>query len=409
MKGVPYSKRLDEVCLFTNGLWTGKKPPFARVCVYRNTNFASDGSLDHSDVAELEVEERHFEKRRLVPGDIILEKSGGGPKQPVGRVALFERSDGDFSFSNFTSSIRVRESTLLDYRFLKWFLQWTYVSGRTVDMQTHATGIRNLDLSAYKAITVPVPALDEQRRLAVILDSAFEGIAEVDANDRKCLANARAVFDSAREEALAPRDGWRTGPLGELCSIKHGYAFKGEFFSDAGEFVLLTPGSFHERGGYRERGEKTKYYIGEIPAGFVLNEGDMLTAMTEQAAGLLGSPLLVPESGKFLHNQRLGLFVPTPGRPWVAKFFFHTMNLARVRKEIHDGGTGAKVRHTSPGRIQAVRVSYPASEKEQQVVADHLDEIAFESERLENIYEQKLAALDELKKSLLHHAFTGAV
>ena len=48
-------------------------------------------------------------------------------------------------------------------------------------------------------------------------------------------------------------------PFSELCDIKHGYAFEGEFFSNEGDYVLLTPGNFYERGGYRDRGDKRKY------------------------------------------------------------------------------------------------------------------------------------------------------
>lgn len=296
----------------------------------------------------------------------------------------------------------------IDGRYLARCLRW--MEPRILaTTEESAHGTKRLPSAAFEGLPIPLPPLKEQQRIVGMLDEAFEGIAKAKANAERNLENARAVFESAREDALAPKDGWHTGPLGDLCSVKHGFAFKGEFFTNAGEFVLLTPGSFFERGGYRERGEKTKYYVGEIPPEFLLNEGDMLTAMTEQAAGLLGSPLIVPESDKFLHNQRLGLFVPTPGKPWATKFFFHTMNLARIRKEIHDGGTGAKVRHTSPGRIRAVRVSYPGTKKEQQVVADRLDEIVTESERIELIYERKVAALDELKKSLLHNAFAGAL
>ena len=61
-------------------------------------------SKDYSDIAYLDVEAKKFEKRRLQYGDVILEKSGGGPKQPVGRVALFDKEEGNFSFSNFITS-----------------------------------------------------------------------------------------------------------------------------------------------------------------------------------------------------------------------------------------------------------------------------------------------------------------
>lgn len=109
------AKTLDDVCHFSNGLWKGDKPPFVTVGVIRNTNFTKEGTLDDSDIAFIEVEAKKFEKRRLQFGDIILEKSGGGPKQPVGRVVLFDKQDGEFSFSNFTAALRVRDPGRLTF------------------------------------------------------------------------------------------------------------------------------------------------------------------------------------------------------------------------------------------------------------------------------------------------------
>jgi type I restriction enzyme S subunit len=171
--------------------------------------------------------------------------------------------------------------------------------------------------------------------------------------------------------------------------------------------VLLTPGNFYERGGYRDRGEKQKYYTGEIPRDYVLDEGDLLVAMTEQAAGLLGSPILVPESDKFLHNQRLGLVTKKPGVAWTNEFFFHLFNTQPVRRAIHGSASGVKVRHTSPTKIGEVVVDFPASLPEQKHIVDTLASLTEETQRLARLYERKLVALEALKKSLLHQAFTG--
>ena len=91
---------LDDQSRFEtlNGLWTGKKPPFVTVGVIRNTNFTESGRVDYSDVAWLQVEQKQLAKRQLRSGDIIVERSGGGPKQPVGRVVYFSREDGPFSW-----------------------------------------------------------------------------------------------------------------------------------------------------------------------------------------------------------------------------------------------------------------------------------------------------------------------
>lgn len=210
----------------------------------------------------------------------------------------------------------------LDFRFLHRFLYWTYLSGTTEGMQSHSTGIRNLDSDAYKAINVSFPSLPEQRRIVSVLDETFEGISTATANATESLQNARAIFESQLQRAFSKRGpGWARKPLSELCDIKHGLAFRSEFFASAGDYVLLTPGNFYESGGYRDRGEKQKYYTGEIPRDYVLSKGDLLVAMTEQAAGLLGSPILIPESDKFLHNQRLGLVPKRNGIPWTNEFF----------------------------------------------------------------------------------------
>jgi type I restriction enzyme S subunit len=116
------------------------------------------------------VEQSQFAKRKLQYGDIILEKSGGGPKQAVGRVALFEKEAGAFSFSNFTAALRILDSEIVDFRFLHKFLYWTYLSGATEGMQSNSTGIRNLDGDAYKSIRFRFPPLAEQRKIASLLD-----------------------------------------------------------------------------------------------------------------------------------------------------------------------------------------------------------------------------------------------
>lgn len=109
---------------------------------------------------------------------------------------FFDKKDGAFSFSNFTAAIRVKEPKILDPSYLHKYLFWVYLSGRTESMQSHSTGIRNLNSDTYKAIYIPFPPLPEQRRIVAILDEAFEGIATAKANAEKNLQNAREIFES---------------------------------------------------------------------------------------------------------------------------------------------------------------------------------------------------------------------
>jgi type I restriction enzyme S subunit len=293
------------------------------------------------------------------------------------------------------------------------FLQYWFLRDATVEqIDATSTGARmpRANMNAVLEFEFPLPPLSEQQRIVGILDEAFDGIATAKAHAEKNLQNARALFESHLNSVFTHRGpGWVERPLAELCDIKHGFAFKSEFFTDHGDYVMLTPGNFYESGGYRDRGDKQKYYSGEIPPGFILRKGDMLVAMTEQAAGLLGSPILIPESDKFLHNQRLGLVSKKPEVPWMNEFFFHVFNTKPVRKEIHDSASGVKVRHTSPTKIGEVVVSFPTSVSEQCAIVSKLTGLEEETQRLELIYQQKLAALEELKKSMLHQAFSGAL
>ena len=293
----------------------------------------------------------------------------------------------------------------LDSKYLYYYLAG--IIPLLNDLGTGAT-FKELSGGKLKEVPIPVAPLPEQHRIVAILDEAFDGIATAKANAEKNLQNARALFESHLQSVFTERgEGWAEAPLSELCDVKHGYAFEGKFFSNEGDYVLLTPGNFYEKGGYRDRGEKQKYYTGEIPRDYVLNEGDLLVAMTEQAAGLLGSPILVPESDKFLHNQRLGLIIKKAGVAWTNEFFFHVFNTQTVRKEIHGSASGVKVRHTSPTKIGQVVVAFPTSTIEQKRIVATLASLADETQRLEFHYQQKLTALDDLKMSLLHQAFSG--
>ena len=143
--------------------------------------------------------------------------------------------------------------------------------------------------------------------------------------------------------------------LGDLLTIKHGFPFKGEYFSDKGEYIVLTPGNFYETGGFKRILGKEKYYLGIFPEEYLCKKGDFIVAMTQQAEGLLGSTAFVPEDDIYLHNQRIGLISVNEQKAdkYYLDYLFRTNE---VRKQIRDSATGSKVKHTSPDRIYDVEV-----------------------------------------------------
>src|SRR2546428_11437992 len=144
---------------------------------------------------------------------------------------------------------------------------------------------------------------------------------------------------------------WERARFSELFRVKHGYAFKSQFFDSIGPYLLLTPGNFHEEGGFRDQGDKQKHYTGDVPPGFILNEGDLLVAMTEQADGLLGSSAWIPESNRYLHNQRLGRIVDLDEHRLDQRFLYYLFNTRGVFAHISGTARGSQARPTAPDRI----------------------------------------------------------
>lgn len=162
---------------------------------------------------------------------------------------------------------------------------------------------------------------------------------------------------------------WIDLTLGDALRVKHGFAFKGEFFAQDGTLLVVTPGNFVEAGGFRVRPGKERYYTSDFPEDYLLCRDDLIIAMTEQGEGLLGSAARIPEDGKYLHNQRIGLIAITRSDLLEQRFVYWLFNSRSVREQLRGSSTGTKVKHTAPERIYKVRVRVPGVEAQERIAA----------------------------------------
>lgn len=393
------TKKLGEVCDFYNGLWKGKKPPYIEVGVIRNTNFAKDGELDGSDIAYLEVEKKQFENRKLTYGDIILEKSGGGPKQPVGRVVIFNKKKGDFSFSNFTSAIRVKKSSELDFNFLHRFLFFSYISGITEKMQSHSTGIRNLDSKLYKNIEIPLPPLPEQHRIVKILDDVFANVAKAKENAEKNTQNAKELFESYLQSVFAnPGIDWEEKKLGEAYDVRDGTHDSPKYQKEG--YALITSKNLK-----RDELDYQKIkYISEkdykkINERSKVHKGDILFAMI----GTIGNPVVIKIEPDFAIKNVALFKIPKEQNSYFLKYF---LDSKFVIDKMMSEAKGTTQKFVGLGYLRNFKIQLPKLDEQKSIVAK-LDALSTETRKLETIYQQKLADLEELKKSVLKRAFNG--
>lgn len=210
-------KKLRDICNVINGLWTGKKEPFINVAVIRNTNFSKDCQLNLENVAYIDVEAKQFASRKLLCGDIIIEKSGGSEKQPVGRPILFNISDGDYSFSNFTSTLRIKENAKVDSSFLHKCLYAFYLKGETFKLQSKTTGLHNLNMKGYLRSTIPLPPKSTQLAIVSELDKINELI-RLKKEQLKDYDNlAQSIFYEMFGDPVENEKEWKVKKLGEVC------------------------------------------------------------------------------------------------------------------------------------------------------------------------------------------------
>lgn len=163
---------------------------------------------------------------------------------------------------------------------------------------------------------------------------------------------------------------WGQVKLGDLVEIKHGFAFKGEFFCEAPTpYQLTTPGNFAIGGGFQSG--KGKFYQGPVPEEYVLNAGDLVVTMTDlsKAADTLGYSAVVPETPgtTWLHNQRVGLVSIKPGALVSYGFVHYLMRSPEYRHWVVSTATGSTVKHTSPGRICDYEFLLPPQDYQQHV------------------------------------------
>jgi type I restriction enzyme S subunit len=165
------------------------------------------------------------------------------------------------------------------------------------------------------------------------------------------------------------RSEWQDVSLGDLFKIKHGFAFKGEFFvEEPTETLLITPGNFAIGGGFQN--PKPKFYNGPVPDEYVLKPGQIVVTMTDlsKQSDTLGLAAVIPQDQNvWLHNQRVGLLEFKGKIPSDPRFLNYLLRTHEYRSWVIGSATGTTVKHTSPSRIHSYSCSIPPLEEQKTI------------------------------------------
>lgn len=274
---------------------------------------------------------------------------------------------------------------------------------RNAELNELARGVaqKGIYLETLRELEVVLPPLPEQQRIVAILDEAFDGIATAKANAQKNLQNARALFESHLQSVFTERgEGWVDRTLDKVCIVERGSSPRPikHYFTTAADGVnWIKIGDTEEGGKYvystaqkitREGAKQSRY----------VKEGDFI--LTNSMS--LGRPYIMKIDG-YIHD---GWFVLRLGEGIDSEFFYYLLSSSYVQGQFHTLAAGAVVKNISGDLVKKAVLPIPPL-AQQHELAGRFVEFSDETQRLESLYQQKLTALDDLKKSLLHQAFSG--
>jgi len=290
----------------------------------------------------------------------------------------------------------------------EYLLYWLLADETCDRINATCTGARmpRAQMNDVLGFEIPIPPLAEQQRIVGLLDKAFEGLAIAKANAEKNLQNARAIFESHLQSVFSQRGvGWVQKSLGDVCEFENGD--RGKNYPNRNEYVesgipWINTGHIQPDGtlSMEEMNFITREKFDSLRSGKI-QSGDLVyclrgatlgkTALVDPLTeGAVASSLVILRPSSLLDGSFLYFFLTSPTGQGLIKGFEN----------------GAAQPNLGAKSVAKYPISFPKL-PEQRGIADGLIELRAETQRLARLYDQKLAALEALKKSLLHQAFTG--
>lgn len=341
--------------------------------------YGASGVLDH-------VAEYLFDEPLVLVGE-------DGAKWASGESTAFAVS-GKIWVNNHAHVLRPHRGQLID--------QWLIFHLNHSDLSAFVSGLTvpKLNQGNLREIPVPVPPLAEQERIIGVLDEAFEGIATAKANAEKNLENARALFESELNAVFTQRgSGWVEKHLNDVGAAQTGSTPKTSDRDNYGDFIpFIKPADFNTDGSLDCEND------GLTKKGF--------SAARKIAAGSVLMVCIGATIGKcgycerdITANQQINALTPSDGSSH--RFLYYQMLTEVFQRSVIHGSGQATLPIINKSKWSALPVWLPPTLVEQEQIASKFDLLMAETQRLKSIYQSKVDALDALKKSLLHEAFSG--
>ena len=285
----------------------------------------------------------------------------------------------------------IRASETIDKDFLFYF----FIKHKNEIVGNNGAVFDSINRDQIKAIKIPLPPLPEQKRIVTILDEAFAAIDKAKANAEKNLANAKELFEIYLNGIFAnPGEDWeekKLGDIGKVLMCKR--IFKNQT-SESGDIPFYKIGTF---------GKEPNTYISKEIYNEYRNKysfpkkGDILLS----ASGTIGRRVKYDGKPAYYQDSNI-VWIDNDEKQVLNDYLYHFYSVCKWKAT-----NGATISRLYNDNLRQIDISFPNSKEKQQLIIYKIDSLETESRHLESIYQQRLTALDELKKSILKKAFEG--
>lgn len=404
MKAGWEKKRLSELCtVFADGDWIESKDQAPEGIRLIQTGNVGEGVFkDRGDKARF-ISEATFEKLRcteIFEGDCLISRL----PDPVGRSCILPNVMERMITAVDCTIIRFDTAKICPEFFNYYSQSSEYLNA--VDAETTGTTRKRISRSKLAQTLIPVPSFPEQQRIVGILDEAFEAISAARTNAEQNRQNARALFESYLQSVFSQRgDGWTEKPLGDMATFRNGVNFTK---SSQGEPIkILGVKNFQDYYWAPLNSLDSIIPDGTLPDTDTLQQNDIVFVRSNGNPELIGRCLLIGEAQERITFSGFTIRARRFTEEVLPQYLCHFLKSSHIRRELVDGGNGANIRSLNQGALSRLRINFPVALSEQERIVEQLETMQSETQRLESLYQRKIAALDELKQSLLQQAFSG--
>lgn len=387
-------KTLGDIVTFTRGLTYKKSDEveFSTKVVLRSTNIDVDNNSLNIDELKYLNENIEFEEEKLIRKGSILMCMSNGSKKHLGKVALIEH-DYKYAFGGFmgllTPVIKINSKYL-------YYTLTTPKYKEYIKSLSEGANINNLKIKDIQKYIIPIFPLAEQLRIVSYLDTTFANIEKLKSNASKALSEAKALFKSALEEAMMPKESAIMKKVGEV------------FTTYAGGTPLKSQKDYYEGGTipWLRSGEVCQKYISETEM-YITQKGmekssakyypenTVVVAMYGATAAQVGILKIRATS-----NQAVcGIL---PHKDYIPEYVYYWFLF--VQDDLASQAQGGAQPNISQIKIKNVLIPSLQKEKQHEIVR-HLDSLSSKVRQMEENYRKTLAECDALKQAILRDVF----